>query len=39
MDQETRFLLTGSGGWICDHLERLLKAQGKIVNAATIRGR
>ena len=39
MDQETRFLLAGSGGWICGHLERLLKAQGKILNATTIRGR
>jgi 3,5-epimerase/4-reductase len=38
MDQEeTRFLLTGDGGWICGHLEDLLKAQGKIVHATKVR--
>jgi len=37
MDQENRFLLTGSEGWICGHLEGLLKAQGKTVHATNVR--
>ena len=37
MDLETRFLLTGSEGWICGHLESLLNAQGKTVHATNYR--
>ena len=37
MDSENRFLLTGSEGWICGHLEGLLNAQGKIVHATNYR--
>lgn len=37
MDSENRFLLTGSEGWICGHLEGLLNAQGKTVHATNYR--
>lgn len=37
MASENRFLLTGGGGWICGHLEELLKKQGKTVQATSCR--
>ncbi|KAM0709100.1 hypothetical protein Q7P35_003136 [Cladosporium inversicolor] len=37
MDSENHFLLTGSEGWICGHLEGLLIAQGKTVHATNYR--
>lgn len=38
MDGEgVRFLITGSGGWICTHLVNLLGAQGKSVHATNYR--
>ena len=37
MESENRFLLTGSAGWICGHLEGLLNAQGKTVHATNYR--
>lgn len=37
MESENRFLLIGSEGWICGHVEALLRAQGKTVHATNCR--